>query len=423
MMTQRIATGAVLAALALAPAQRVMADGGDFALGVAAGVIGSAVVRDIKKKNQAKAQGTSSTGTNASSGGSGYSATREQNRQVQSALNYFAFPVGTPDGVIGPNSRAGVAEFQGYMGYPVTGQLTPAEQSFLLTSFNRAQAGGAATEQAIASNPQGVRGLLTAWAGESLATAPVAAGAVAPAAPAADATGGKMPSFMASAPGTGSLSAFCGGLAPGGGAGGTTQAAVVTDANATLSQQFCLARQATIDESDRLAAQVSGFTPEQIAAQCRDFGPVLKDYVTALGEQPEAEVLERVSGWTRASGIAPDLLAGTAEVCLGTAYAYDDMQTAIGSALVLTALGQTGYAELPGHHLSQGIGVPRRPDLALDWYDAAMAAPVQVFDVVDPGRMDAIRKAAATVAGKADGGAVPTFALGGTTVTKTAASP
>jgi peptidoglycan hydrolase-like protein with peptidoglycan-binding domain len=407
-------------ALALTPAQRVMADGGDFMLGIAAGVLGSAVVRDMKKKKGHSSASSSGSGASASGGGAS-SAVREQNRQVQSALNYFAFPVGTPDGVMGRKSQAGVADFQQYMGYPVTGQLTAAEQEFLLSSFKRAEAGGAETEQAIASNPQGVRGLLTAWAAAAPAsTVPLTTEAGAPA-PSGD-TEGKVPSFFAAASaagGEGGLSEQCRGVAP----GGATSVSAQLDANVVLSQQFCLARQATIDESTRLAAQIPGFTPEQVAAQCRDFGPVLSDYVTALGAQPEAEVLERASGWTRASGIAPDNLSRTAQTCLGLGYASDDMTTALGSALVLTALGQTGYAELPAYHLTQGIGVPKRPDLALDWYEASLGAPAQIFDAVSPGRADAIRKAADTVAGKADAGKVPTFATGGASVTKTAASP
>ncbi len=99
------------------------------------------------------------------------------------------------------------------------------------------------------------------------------------------------------------------------------------------------------------------------------------------------------------------MLAGTAQVCLGSGYARDNLDVAIGSALVLTALGQGGYAELPGHHLSQGFGVPRRPDLALDWYDAALAAPVAVFAPGDVARMDTLRRAAYSVAGQADTGA------------------
>ena len=46
---------------------------------------------------------------------------RYQNRQVQSALNYFGFPVGTPDGVLGSRSREAIAGYQAYLMYPATG--------------------------------------------------------------------------------------------------------------------------------------------------------------------------------------------------------------------------------------------------------------------------------------------------------------
>jgi peptidoglycan hydrolase-like protein with peptidoglycan-binding domain len=375
-------------------------------------VIGSAVVRDIKKKNQAKASQPSSSAT---SSGSGSSQTRAANREAQTALNYFGFPVGAPDGVIGKNTRAGIADFQAYLVYPVTGELTPYQQDFLVSSYYRAQAGGAATQQAIAANPEGSRGLLATWSAESVAAAGAKAGAATAAAPALGA--GKLPSFVVEASGTMPLSAWC--MQVEGATEGVVEASA--DANVVLAGQFCSARAAAIGESDALMVQVSGFTPEQIAEQCRDFGPVLKDFVTALGQDPEAQVLERVSGWTAASGIAPENLAGMARVCLGSGYAADDLVVAIGTALVLTALGETGYAELPGHHLSQGVGVPRRPDLALDWYDTAVTAAVPVFSAGDPARVRALRKAAATVGGRADAGENPALAAGDASVTGTAA--
>jgi peptidoglycan hydrolase-like protein with peptidoglycan-binding domain len=402
MITKRIATGALLCSLALAPAQRAVADGGDFALGVAAGVIGSAVVRDMKKKNQAKAQ--QQAAPVASSSGSS-SATRSANREVQTALNYFGFPVGTPDGVLGRNSRAGIADFQTYMGYPVTGQLTAYQQDFLVSSYSRALAGGASTDQAIAANPQGAKGLLSQWS--TVAVAPAAT------------TAGQVPSFLAQSGGATSLSAYCAQVE----AATSGVVSASADPNAILSSDFCNARATAISDSTALMAQVQGYSPAQIDIQCDGFGPVLRDYVTALGQDPEAQVLERVSGWTRSSGLDPDVLAGTAQVCLGSGYARDNLDVAIGSALVLTALGQGGYAELPGHHLSQGFGVPRRPDLALDWYEAALAAPVAVFAPGDVARMDALRRAAYSVAGRADTGAVPTFATGGALTTKAVASP
>lgn len=402
-MTKRIATGVVMCALAFVPAQRVMADGGDFVLGVAAGVIGSAVVRDMKKKNQA----SQSAPAASSSGGGATSAAREQNREVQTALNYFAFPVGTPDGVLGRKSRAGISDYQAFMGYPVTGELTPGQREVLVNAFYRAQAGGAATEQAIASNPQGVRGLLTAFAASA-----------APAAATTEAAG-QLPAFLSQPTRPEVLSVFCqqvdaatGGIVP-----------VSADAESVLSGQFCIARGMAIAESEALMDQITQYTPQEIAAQCRGFGPLLTDYVTALGQQTEAEVLERVSGWTLSSGVAPDALAGMARVCLGSGYAQDDLGLAIGSALVLSALGEMGYAELPGHHLAQGFGVPRRPDLALDWYDAALAAPVPVFSAGDPGRTEQLRRAVQVVGGRSEGGQLPAFATEGASVTQTSAEP
>lgn len=77
MMTRPIATGALVAALA----QRAAADGGDFAPGIAAGVIGSAVVRDLKKRNPAKAQTPPPAKTSSSGGSSANSAHRGLSRR------------------------------------------------------------------------------------------------------------------------------------------------------------------------------------------------------------------------------------------------------------------------------------------------------------------------------------------------------
>lgn len=63
------------------------------------------------------------------------------------ALNYFGFPVGPPDSVLGLglNSQIAIASCQLHMGYPSTKQLTAYEKDFLLTSFPRAQVGGPVT--------------------------------------------------------------------------------------------------------------------------------------------------------------------------------------------------------------------------------------------------------------------------------------
>ena len=50
------------------------------------------------------------------------------------------------------------------------------------------------------------------------------------------------------------------------------------------------------------------------------------------------------------------------------------MDVAIGSALLLTALGEQVYAELLGHHLMQGFGAAQRVDLAEDWYQLGISS-------------------------------------------------
>ena len=60
------------------------------------------------------------------------SATRNYNAQTQTALNYFGFNAGAPDGVMGSRSRQAVRQYQAYTGFPVTGNLTQYERDFLI---------------------------------------------------------------------------------------------------------------------------------------------------------------------------------------------------------------------------------------------------------------------------------------------------
>jgi hypothetical protein len=189
------------------------------------------------------------------------------------------------------------------------------------------------------------------------------------------------------------------------GNGGMATADTMLDASFALGEQFCLARGAAIDASTALTAKLASFTPEQIAEQCAAFGPVLKEHVAALSLKPAAEVLEGVEGFVLTSGMSPAQLSGTAKVCLGTGYAQDDMNVAIGSALLLTALGERAYSEYLGHHLSQGYGATERPDLAMDWYQIAIDAMDRGQMVVAPevsGRDLLIQKASYAINGRTD---------------------
>ncbi len=413
------------AALALTPASRSAADIGD---GIVGGLVGGAVsgiiVNESAKSRERKRAARQPRVIYKQSTRS-YSPARADVREEQMALNYFGFPAGSPDGVTGRNTRNAIAQYQGYMSYPVTGQLTTYERQFLVGSFHRAQTGGAAASQIIAQRGQGTRGLLHAYrdeaAGIPTSTADLGAGtataaaathattmaATAPASAVATAaaqtlpdssTTTALPNLMGDMQGGPSLASHCSrvSLVTNSNGGFVTQASM-SDPSFALSEQFCLARTYAIAEGEEMAAKVNGLTPEKMAQQCAGFGPAMKPYLTALSLQPEETVLSEVSNFILDSGMSPAQLSGTARICLSVGYRTDNMEVAIGSALLLTALGERGYAELLGHHLNEGFGTARRPDLALAWYTTAIKAAEQgsqpVFVPGDGARTDLIRKA------------------------------
>lgn len=434
MKAKSVATTLVVAALATAQAAPVRADMGDAIAGaIVGGLIGGAIVKNEQKRKAAASANHSRPKAAAKPAVS--SAQREANREVQTALNYFGYNVGTPDGAIGPKSRSAIAAYQATLGYPPSGQLTDYERSILVTSYHRAVAGGPAVSQVVATHPMGMKGLLlvqrdemagipaqtaaqtAAQAGQmAAAAAGMAAGvAAAPALPALVAEPApvvpaapalpQLPSFGGAT--MVSLSSHCNQVAlKTNQNGGYATLATLADPGQALSEQFCLTRAVAIQQGEQLAANVPGVTPQQVAEQCRAFGPVLKDHVNAVSLKPADDVLAGVAAFAASSGQSPAQLSGTSKICLGAGYAMDDMDVALGSALVLTALGETGYAELAGHHLAEGIGATRRPDLAQGWYDKALAAPVPVVTGMAPDRGEMIRKAVFLLNGRSEAPAV-----------------
>lgn len=443
MKIKAIATSALAASVALSPLSPLTAparaDSGDFIAGaIIGGIIGSAVTNENSKKKAAKSTKTTTTKAKKPSVSA---EAREANREVQVALNYFGYPVGTPDGAIGPKSRGAIKEYQAFLGYPATGELTGHERTILVTAYHRAVAGGPVVAQAVSGSVHGLKAMLIAQRDEmagvapggSLAGAEPMPGSVAAAAAAAlptlvpsppvveDAAVAvapdplpetvaasaepALPSFMNPAGAKGSLASECNAISLRTAAnGGMTTAEGMQDANFALAEQFCLARTFAMSKGDALTAQIAGFTPDQIAQQCAAFGPVLKEHVASVSLKPAGEVLKGVEGFILASGMSPAQLSGTAKVCLGVGYARDDMEVAIGSALLLAGMGERGYSEYLGHHLAQGFGATERPDLAMDWYQMSLDAMGQGQMVVAPGlsgRDALIRKAAFTINGRA----------------------
>ena len=390
MAAKQLIAVALMASVAAVPGTRAAAD---FADGLVGGIVGGAVSGIIVNES-AKARERKRT-TRRVYTAPANSIDRQQVRENQTALNYFGFPAGTPDGIRGRNTRNAISQFQSHMGYPVTGQLASYERQFLISSFYRAQSGGAATSQLIAQRGQGTRGLLHAYRDQAMGVSPgqspvmaaVPQQARAEPAPAptpepapepqqASGSGaGALPNLMGSGGDGPSLASHCNQVSlVTSSNGGFVTAASMQNARIALNEQFCLARTYAIAEGETMSAALKGITPEQLEEQCRAFGPAMRDHVAALSLEERDAVLEGVRSFVMQSGQSPAQLAGTAKICLSVGYRIDNMTVALGSGLLLTALGQEAYGELMGHHLNEGFGTTRRPDLAKGWYEAAVEA-------------------------------------------------
>ncbi len=380
----------------------VFANGGDFVGGLIAGVIGSAIVNDANRRSYRRAPVVVN------------SAQRDANREVQSSLNFFGYPVGTPDGVIGARTRGAIDSYQVLLGDPVTGQLTEYERTILVTAYGRGMAGGPAVSQLVVSDPLGIRALLLQQRDQMAGItrdpgtqAQVVSPMVEPS------NGGKattasttaLPSFLGASQEQVSLASHCNKVSLQTNTnGGFQTVATMKDPEFALSEQFCLVRTYVMSAAEDMEAKITGFTPQQVQDQCAALGPVLKDYVSSLSLKPEPEVLTAVEGFVMGSGMAPAQLAATAKICLGVGYTTDNMEVAIGSALILTALGQKSYAELLGHHLILGFGTSQRRDLAMAWYDTSLAAMATGDMAVAPGmpdRAQVLKMASYSVGGQA----------------------
>ncbi|KIN60499.1 Peptidoglycan-binding domain 1 protein [Sulfitobacter noctilucae] len=445
-------TGAVLgASLIIIPVERAQADAGDF---IAGAIIGGIVGANAKKQKRTYKKRVYKKKTYRPR----IPATQE-GRNIQASLNYFGFNAGSVDGQLGQKTRNAVSQYQAYLGYPVTGQLSAFEQNLLTSSYNRAQAGGYAVQQQVAATPDGTRGLLKTYraemAGQSpagnaapqttivvapqpapmpvapqpapgtttvaAATAPLG-GAAALATAVAPAAG--LPSFMG-AGSQASLASHCNTVSLITNTnGGFTTLASMADPNVALNEQFCLARTYAIAKSEELVGQIQGFTPDQIAAQCEGFGPAMKDFVSSLSLKSRDAVVADVSSFILTTGMSPAQLGGTARICLGVGYRTDNMDVAVGSALLLYTMGEGVYGELMGHHLGQGFGTAKRADMAQDWYAAGLTAvdtgAAAVFVPGQPERTELIRAATQRTAGAPAGlpkpqaasvGGLPTFSV------------
>ena len=436
---------ALSASLVLIPVQRVQADAGDFIAGaIIGGVVGHAATKNAQRKKVQRRTYTKKVYRPSI-------PSTQTGREIQASLNYFGFNAGRVDGQLGRRSREAVSQYQAYLGYPISGQLSPFEQNLLITSYTRAQAGGYAVTQQIAANPEGTRGLLKTYRAE-LAGQPAAPGiapgattvvvapqpavpqqpvgttttttvtAAAPTAPlhvvpvpdaGATTASAALPNFLGGDNSNQkSLASHCNTVSLLTNTnGGFTTLASMNEPMQVLNEQFCLARTYAISSSEELISKVQGFTPAQISAQCEQFGPAMQDHVAALSLQPLADVRQGVSSFVLSTGMSPAQLTATAQICLGVGYRTDDMDVALASGLLLHALGQNVYAELMGHHLAQGFGTAQRVDMARAWYEDSLNAvdggAALVFSPGQPERTELLRKASYLLGNQASNTVTP----------------
>jgi hypothetical protein len=81
--------------------------------------------------------------------------------------------------------------------------------------------------------------------------------------------------------------------------------------------------------------------------------------MTALDAVSPGAVINATSIFMQDSGQPMDRLIAGGKVCLGVGYRTDDAEMALASAVLLSAGGELGYAEIVSHQMREGFGTKR----------------------------------------------------------------
>jgi peptidoglycan hydrolase-like protein with peptidoglycan-binding domain len=407
-----------------APATIATAGAGDAIVGgVVGGIVGGVIVNEVYKNKQNRATVTHTSTYNT--------AQRQENRDVQTALNYYSFPAGGADGVFGRRTRNAISSYQIFLDYPATGYLTEFQKVVLINSYHRSIAGGVTASQVVSTSPYGARGMLKhvhqGMAGVPNELPQQASGQTA--STSQNSAAFQLPSF-GDAPDTNSIANHCNKISLITNTnGGYTNVSTMQDPVFTLNEQFCLARIYAISTSEDMINLVQGSSAGQIQTQCETLGPAFRTQVSALSLGTRDQVIAKTSEMILSAGMSPAQLTHTAKICLGIGYRTDNAEVALASTLILVALGEPVYGELLGHHLLNGFGTTQRNDLALQWYtsstDAIAKGQPAVFVPGQSDRPTLIRAAAeqlnssAAALGQSQttGFVVPAFGAEATTTT------
>lgn len=433
-------SAAVAAALAItSSAANADSNLGAFAVGAAVGAI---VNQSVNNNRQKKTQRTYS-------GQSSY--TRQQNRETQAALNAFGFNAGVVDGALGSRSRAAISSYQAYMGYPVSGYLQGHERVALVGAHQRLMAGGGTAYPQVVAN-EGTRGLLKAFSDPNYASkynqapptttttaavttpvpapAPVPVPAPAPAPTTAAAATTEPVTSAALAPldltatqPQASIVRHCDTVNRTTRANnGVILASNITNPDQALGEQFCAARDYSIDQLFAIQG-AANLTDEQILTACGQITNVMTDITAKVDrytiQRISAEANEAVIGLANGD---MDTAAGYGQLCMGMGYREDNADMALAGAVVMMGVGQMPYAEMVGHHLRWGFGTEVAPIESAAWYNTALTAmdngATPAVLPAEAATRNAVINAAINSAGstpqpvQASGGGLPTLSLG-----------
>lgn len=413
-LTNTIGGTMLTALMVTASVERADADLGDALVGAGAAVIiGCATgAFNCKNKNSRNTRSTQQRSTRPTMS----AAQRQQNMDMQSALNAFGFNAGPVDGVPGRKSRAAIRGYQNYMGYPVTGQLDDWQRQTLIDSWRKYNSGaGNAYPRTMAA--VGPRGLLKTAIdptypqqfGDNVAGYPNTNGvnnggtwpqpqpgyqpdqtagfqppqavqpSVNPAQPEGEVVGAaavpKLKPLKPIGQVATSVAARCELVDQTTRIqGGVIQAANMSDANQALSEKFCEARGFAITQGQSVAAQFA-VSENELTNVCGQIEDAFASLRAQLPNASPAEATATIKTTANQLGLSdPATASAYGQICLGIGYRLDNAEMALSGALTLVAADQEPYGEIIAHHLREGFGVTAAPAAAVPWYQNAVTA-------------------------------------------------
>ena len=335
---------------------------------------------------------------------------RQQNREVQQSLNAFNFPAGAVDGIIGRGTRSAIQQYQSYMGYNPSGQLTDFERDTLVNSYKKLQRGDGYANYPNMMAHEGPRGLLKAEVNPQY---PQTFGDLQPTTVPSQRTNYQQPTAQPNqytpntqpqiahtnnqtSPmlnhGVQQLSPIA--LPPLEPIGETrtsiaehcelvgltsqtlsgTASTEITSPDQVLNEKFCEARSYAISQGQFIASQVRA-SEQELTEGCNE----ITRYYQSTFPTVESGELEKVVAATKNIAVQAGLMDtqvanAYGQICLGIGYRQDNAKMALASTLLLIASNERPYGELVGHHLRKGFGVKATPSRSVGWYVDAMAS-------------------------------------------------